>query len=95
MTRSELINALMRKNPHLPVKSITLIVNAVFGSIAKSLSEGNRVELRGFGTFSFKTRAPRVGRNPKTGAQVQVAEKSIPFFKTGKELHIRINKDRS
>lgn len=82
----------MRKNPHLSVKNITLIVNTVFGSVAKSLSEGNRVELRGFGTFSVKTRDPRVGRNPKTGEQVQVSEKSIPFFKTGKELHVRINK---
>ncbi|GAL97168.1 integration host factor subunit beta [Acetobacter tropicalis] len=94
MTKSELIAALMRKHPHLQLKDINLIVNTVFGAISKSLADNNRVELRGFGAFSIKERDPRVGRNPKTGEQVQVSKKFIPFFKTGKELHARINKAR-
>ncbi|ANA14080.1 MULTISPECIES: integration host factor subunit beta [Acetobacter] len=92
MTRSELITALMQKNPHLQLKEATRLVNIVFGTITSSLAEGSRVELRGFGAFSVKERDPRVGRNPKTGVQVQVGKKLVPFFKTGKELHQRLNK---
>ncbi|GAN60729.1 integration host factor subunit beta [Acetobacter cibinongensis] len=94
MTKSELIAALMRKHPHLQLKDVTLIVNTVFGAISDSLADANRVELRGFGAFSVKERDPRIGRNPKTGEQVEVSKKFIPFFKTGKELHARLNKDR-
>ncbi|MCX2560828.1 integration host factor subunit beta [Acetobacter farinalis] len=94
MTKSELIVALMQKHPHLQLKDINLIVNTVFESISSSLAENNRVELRGFGAFSIKARDPRVGRNPKTGEQVLVSKKHIPFFKTGKDLHARINKGR-
>lgn len=94
MTKSELIATLMQKHPHLQLKDITLIVNTVFDSISNSLADNNRVELRGFGAFSIKERDPRVGRNPKTGEQVQVSKKYIPFFKNGKDLHARINKAR-
>ncbi|MFT9400278.1 integration host factor subunit beta [Acetobacter sp.] len=94
MTKSELIAALMRKHPHLQIKDVTLIVNTVFGAISDSLTDANRVELRGFGAFSVKERDPRIGRNPKTGEQVEVSKKFIPFFKTGKELHARLNKER-
>lgn len=94
MTKSELIAALMQKHPHLQLKDINLIVNTVFDSISSSLADNNRVELRGFGAFSIKERDPRIGRNPKTGEQVQVSKKHIPFFKTGKDLHARINKAR-
>lgn len=92
MTRSELITALMQKNPHLQLKEATRLVNIVFGTITSSLAEGSRVELRGFGAFSVKERDPRIGRNPKTGVQVKVGKKLVPFFKTGKELHLRLNK---
>lgn len=92
MTKSELIAALMRKHPNLQLKDVTLIVNTVFGAISDNLAENNRIELRGFGAFSVKERDPRIGRNPKTGEQVEVSKKFIPFFKTGKELHIRLNK---
>lgn len=94
MTKSELIAALIRKHPHLQIKDVTLIVNTVFGAISDSLTDANRVELRGFGAFSVKERDPRIGRNPKTGEQVEVSKKFIPFFKTGKELHARLNKER-
>lgn len=95
MTRSELITLLMQKNPHLQFREATLLVSTVFGGIAQSLSQGQRVELRGFGAFSVKERDPRLGRNPKTGAQVQVDKKLVPFFKTGKDLHQRLNKEHS
>ena len=91
MTRSELIAILIEKNPHLQLREATLLVNTVFGGITSSLAAGNRVELRGFGAFSVKEREPRLGRNPKTGEQVQVSRKYVPFFKTGKELHQRLN----
>lgn len=92
MTRSELIAILIEKNPHLQLREATLLVNTVFGGITNSLAAGNRVELRGFGAFSVKEREPRLGRNPKTGEQVKVSKKLVPFFKTGKELHQRLNK---
>jgi integration host factor subunit beta len=91
MTKSELIAILLQKHPHLQVREATRLVNTVFGGIARSLASGQRVELRGFGAFSVKERDPRLGRNPKTGEQVQVSRKYVPFFKTGKELHQRLN----
>ena len=94
MTKSELIAALMQKHPHLQLKDINLIVNTVFDSISTSLADNNRVELRGFGAFSIKERDLRIGRNPKSGEKVQASKKYILFFKTGKDLHARINKAR-
>ena len=91
MIKSELIQRLAAANPHLYQRDIELIVNTVLDEIVQALAEGNRVELRGFGTFSVKTRPARVGRNPRTGAQVAVSEKTVPFFKMGKEMRERLN----
>ena len=68
-----------------------MIVNAILDEITSALSRGDRVELRGFGAFSEKTRNPRAGRNPRTGESVQVESKVVPFFKTGKEMRERLN----
>ncbi|OIN85611.1 MAG: integration host factor subunit beta [Alphaproteobacteria bacterium CG1_02_46_17] len=95
MTRSELIQVLAERNPHLYLRDIEKVVDAFFGGITDALVKGDRVELRGFGTFSVKERAARVGRNPRTGESVSVDEKRLPFFKTGKELRERLNKDGS
>ena len=91
MIKSELIQRLAAANPHLYQRDIELIVNTVLDEIVEALADGNRVELRGFGTFSVKTRPARVGRNPRTGAKVAVAEKTVPFFKMGKEMRERLN----
>lgn len=93
MIKSELIAKIADENPHLYQRDVERIVNAIFDSITDSLAKGNRVELRGFGAFSVKHRAARAGRNPRTGEQVQVREKHVPFFKTGKELRDRLNAD--
>ena len=91
MTKSELIARLAEQNPHLFQRDVERIVATIFDEITEALSRGDRVELRGFGAFSVKRRAPRVGRNPRTGATVRVAEKCVPYFKTGKELRERLN----
>ena len=91
MIKSELIQLIADKNPHLYLRDVENIVNAIFGEITDALASGDRVELRGFGAFSVKNRKPRVGRNPKTGDRVEVEEKWVPFFKTGKELRERLN----
>lgn len=91
MTKSELILRLAEKNPHLYQRDLERIVSTVFDEISNALARGDRVELRGFGSFSVKRRGPRVGRNPRTGAAVHVGEKFIPSFKTGKELRERLN----
>lgn len=91
MTKSELILQLAEKNPHLYHRDIERIVTAIFDEIATALGRGDRVELRGFGAFSVKKRDARIGRNPRTGESVNVAEKHVPFFKTGKLLRERLN----
>jgi integration host factor subunit beta len=91
MTKSELIQRIAELNPHLFHRDVERIVSTIFDEISEALARGNRVELRGFGAFSVKRRGPRVGRNPRTGAAVQVSEKYIPFFKTGKQLRERLN----
>ena len=93
MIKSELIEKIASENPHLFQRDVELIVNVIFDEIITSLSRGERVELRGFGAFSVKRRPPRTGRNPRTGDQVFVEEKFVPYFKTGKELRLRMNKD--
>jgi len=93
MKKSELIQRLAVLNPHLYQRDVERIVTAIFDEIAAALLRRDRVELRGFGAFTVKRREARVGRNPRTGASVQVAEKHIPFFKTGKELRERLNKE--
>ncbi len=94
MTKSELILRLAETNPHMYQLDVERIVTTIFDEISNALARGDRVELRGFGAFSVKRRAPRVGRNPRTGTAVRVAEKFVPFFKTGKELRERLNTSR-
>lgn len=89
--KSELVKILAEKNPHLLQKDVERIVNVILDEICVALAEGNRVELRGFGAFSVKNRPARTGRNPRTGETVDVEEKWVPFFKTGKELRERLN----
>ena len=91
MIRSELIQKLADENPHLFQRDVERIVNTIFDEITDTMARGDRVELRGFGAFSVKKRDSRIGRNPRTGASVSVAEKHVPFFKTGKLLRDRLN----
>jgi integration host factor subunit beta len=93
MTKSELIARLAARNPHLYQRDVERIVATVFDEISKALAHGDRVELRGFGAFSVKKRDPRTGRNPRTGEQVLVSSKRVPYFKTGKDLRDRLNKE--
>jgi integration host factor subunit beta len=91
MTKSELIQHLAEANPHLYQRDVERIVSTIFDQIANALARGERVELRGFGAFSVKWRTARTGRNPRTGTSVDVDEKFVPFFKTGKQLRDRLN----
>jgi len=91
MTKSELIQRIAEFNPHLYHRDVERIVSTILEEISDALATGDRVELRGFGAFSVKHRTARLGRNPRTGEAVHVAEKRIPFFKTGKQLRERLN----
>ena len=91
MIRSELIQKIADENPHLYQRDVERIVNTIFEEITNAMAQGDRVELRGFGAFSVKKRDARVGRNPRTGDAVEVEEKHVPFFKTGKLLRDRLN----
>ena len=91
MVKSELVQRIAMHNPHLYHRDIENIVNAVLNEITAALARGDRVELRGFGVFLVKHRSARTGRNPRTGANVSVDKKSVPFFKTGKDMHQRLN----
>ncbi|MGL4311133.1 MAG: integration host factor subunit beta [Paracoccaceae bacterium] len=91
MIRSELIQKVAEENPHLFQRDVERIVNTIFEEIIDAMARGDRVELRGFGAFSVKRRDARVGRNPRTGDSVDVDEKHVPFFKTGKLLRDRLN----
>ena len=91
MIRSELIQIIADENPHLYQRDVERIVNTVFSEITEALAKGDRVELRGFGAFSVKSRDARMGRNPRTGEAVKVESKLVPFFKTGKLLRDRLN----
>ena len=93
MIKSELIQKLAEENPHLYLKDVERVVNVIFGEITDALSCGDRVELRGFGAFSVKHREARTGRNPRTGEAVEIEEKWTPFFKAGKDLRERLNKE--
>lgn len=93
MIRSELIQKIANDNPHLFQRDVEKIVGTVFEEIISAMARGDRVELRGFGAFSVKRRDARQGRNPRTGEAVDVDEKHVPFFKTGKALRDRINRD--
>ncbi len=93
MIRSELLQALARQNPDLRGDDIERVVDVFFDEISKRLAEGGRVELRGFGAFSTRARDPRKGRNPRTGAAVDVPAKRVPYFKPGKDMRHRLNAD--
>jgi len=91
MIKSELIQRIASHYPHLYQRDIEKIVNAILDEMVEALRRGDRVELRGFGAFSVKLREARQGRNPRTGAVVPVAKKAIAYFKTGKEMRVRLN----
>lgn len=91
MIKSELIQKIADENPHLYQRDVERIVATIFDEIIDAMANGNRVELRGFGAFSVKKREARQGRNPRTGESVEVEEKYVPFFKTGKLLRDRLN----
>ncbi|MCR9212874.1 MAG: integration host factor subunit beta [Proteobacteria bacterium] len=93
MIKSELITLLAENNPHLYQRDVERIVTTIFDEISNALARGDRVELRGFGAFSTKERAERIGRNPRTGEAVKVDKKYVPYFKCGKELRDRLNAD--
>lgn len=91
MTKSELIESLARKQNHLAYKDVELAVKGLLEQMSQALATGNRIEIRGFGSFSLHFRPPRVGRNPKTGESVSLPGKHVPHFKPGKELRERVN----
>ena len=91
LIKSKLIEKLTAQNNHLFNRDLERVVNTIFNEITQSLADGKRVELRGFGAFSVQHRSARVGRNPRSGESVNIDEKYIPRFKTGKELRLRLN----
>jgi integration host factor subunit beta len=91
MVRSELVEKIASENPHLVKRDVEKIVDTIFEQIVEAMASGGRVEIRGFGSFSVRTRDPRKGRNPRTGTPVDVEGKCVPHFKAGKALSERIN----
>lgn len=91
MIRSELVSTLTEENPGLTLRDVENIVACFFDEIVEQLAGGGRVELRGFGTFSTRAREGRTGRNPRTGAPVEIDAKRVPYFKPGKEMRDRLN----
>ncbi|MGL4186554.1 MAG: integration host factor subunit beta [Thiotrichaceae bacterium] len=95
MTKSEIIDILSRKQSHLSSRDVELSVKMLLDKMSETLSDGGRIEIRGFGSFSLHHRAARKGRNPKTGDQVALPPKHVPHFKPGKELRERVNESRA
>ncbi len=95
MTKRGLIEELVRLYPRFSRRDAEVMVNAVFDSLAEALRRGDRIEIRGFGSFVVKQREAREGRNPRTGRRVSVAAKRVPFFKVGKELRVRVDGDET
>ena len=93
MLKSELIKRIASQNRHLFERDIEKVVNAIFDAMVEALRRGDRVELRGFGAFSVRLREARQGRNPRTGVAVAVGKKAMPYFKTGKEMRARLNRE--
>ena len=91
MTRSDLIRKISEIYPYMSIKNVDRIITILLRTIEKALCDGNRVELRGFGSFSVRQRGASVGRNPRTGEAISVEEKNVPFFKAGKQLKDLIN----
>ncbi|MCX7087174.1 MAG: integration host factor subunit beta [Methylococcales bacterium] len=94
MTKSELIEALARQQPHLALRDVELAVKCIIEQMNHALATGERIEIRGFGSFSLHHREPRIGRNPKTGESVSLPSKHVPHFKPGKELRDRVDAAR-
>jgi integration host factor subunit beta len=92
MTKRELIEAVSNARPHLSRRDVETLVNAIFRTMSEALTRGERIEIRGFGSFIVKRRSAREGLNPKTGETVSVAAKRVPFFKAGKELKVRVDR---
>lgn len=91
MNKSDLVQKVAGQLPNLAFKDVEVIVNTIFDSMGKTLSKGDRIEIRGFGSFEVRVRHPRIGRNPKTGKSVEVGSRKVPFFKVGKELKEKVN----
>ncbi|WP_276613231.1 integration host factor subunit beta [Nitrincola schmidtii] len=91
MTKSELIERLIEQHPQLSVKDVEVAVKTMLDHMTESLANGDRIEIRGFGSFSLHYRAPRIGRNPKTGESVSLDAKYVPHFKPGKEMRDQVN----
>jgi integration host factor subunit beta len=91
VTKSELIDVLAKQQSHLALKDVELTVKCIIEQMNQALAAGERIEIRGFGSFSLRLRPPRMGRNPKTGESVALAKKHVPHFKPGKELRDRVN----
>lgn len=95
MTKSQLIDRIAKKAPHVPRRQIEVIVNSVFDSMSDALHRGQRIEIRGFGSFAVKVRRARLGRNPKTGQKVEVPDRRSAYFTVGKELRDRLNRSET
>jgi len=91
VTKSELITRLAERYPQLVVKDAEFAVRTILEAMSSTLASGHRIEIRGFGSFALSHRPPRLGRNPKSGEQVQVPQKRVPHFKPGKELRLRVD----
>ena len=91
MIKSDLMKKIAEENPHLYYRDIEKIINSILNKIVVALENGQRVELRGFGAFATKKRNARLGRNPKTGSKVDVKDKFVPYFKSGKALRQKMN----
>jgi len=93
MTKSELVEMIADKQGNITRREAEVVINTIFAAIGDALASGDRVELRGFGSFTIKQRTARIGRNPKTGDSVQVPAKVVPHFKPGKELRERVDQN--
>ena len=91
MTKSDLIQILSERYGQIPARDVEQAVKAIVEHMAETLSAGNRIEIRGFGSFSIRYRPPRLGRNPKTGTRVELGSRYVPHFKPGKGLRDRVN----
>ncbi|GAB6267423.1 MAG: integration host factor subunit beta [Smithella sp.] len=91
MTKNDLIKKLQEELKSYSLQDVACIVNIIFDSMTDAIKRGERIELRGFGSFEVRERKPRMGRNPKSGAEVKLEERKVPFFKTGKELRVMVN----
>ena len=91
MTKNDLIKKLQEELKSYSLQDVSYAVNIIFDSMINAIKRGERIELRGFGSFVVRERKPRLGRNPKSGAEVKLAERKVPFFKTGKELRLMVD----